>query len=244
MIKSFLAPFSAVLLVIRNRQLRQYALIPWLINIVVFFSALFSFGALDRWLMIKLHSVLGTGWWTPLVTWILAILLFAAFGAGLVLSFTYLANLMGGFFAEQLSYHTEKILFNQDIPSPEGSLLEIWSRSMIEEMKGMLFFLGIWLGILCLNLIPVIGTTLFFPVSGLWTMFSLAFEFIAPAAERRAYRFREKRRLVFRRPLQSLSLGAGILILTLIPVVNLFFIPFAVVAGTQWMVENDTPVSA
>ena len=131
---SFLLPFRAVLVVLRDSRLLRYALVPWLINIVFFFGALTAFVALDHWLMERLAAVLGTGWWVTAVAWVLGILAFIGFGAGLVLTFTFFVNLIGGFFAEQLSFHAERLQTGVERPSPEGNPMKIATRSAVEEL--------------------------------------------------------------------------------------------------------------
>ena len=157
--------------------------------------------------------------------------------------FTFLVNLIGGAFAELLSFHTEKITTGAERPSPEGSMLKIAARSAVEELKGMGFILAIWLLLLLLNFIPMVGFILFFICSGIWTAVSLAFEFIAPTAERRGMRFVQKRKLIFNNFFSAIGFGGGIMILTFIPVINFFFLPFAIIGGTMWFIGREKPVS-
>ncbi|MBN1355368.1 EI24 domain-containing protein [bacterium] len=235
----FLLPFRAVPMILRDSKLLRYSLIPWSFNILVFIGALAAFGALDRWLMGRLSVWLGAGWWTGLVVWTLGVILFVVFGAGLILTFTYLINIIASVFAEQLSYHTELKLTGNAMISPEGFWAKIWVRAAVESIKGFAFFLSVWAVLLLLNLIPVIGIVLFGIVSTVWAALSLAFEFTAPVYERRGLRFSRKRKALFSNFPGAAGFGAGILVWTMIPLVNLFFFPFAVVAGTLWVVEAE-----
>ena len=239
-VKSFLRPYQAALLSLQNPILLKFALIPWFINILVFVAALGAFGALDKVLMGKLAETMGNGWWVPVTAWVLGILLFIGFSAGLLLSFIYIVNIFTGVFAEQLSFHAERIISGKEIPSPEGHFLAIWSRSIREELKGILFFLSIWLLLLLLYLIPVAGPVLFITASTIWSAFSLTFEFLAPAAERHELGFKEKRDLVFKNYLSSLWFGLSVLLLSIIPIVNFFFLPFAIIGGTIWFCEKSS----
>jgi len=238
-IRAFLLPFRAILVVLRDSKLIRFALVPWLINIGVFIGALTAFGYLDRWLIAKLTAWMGTGWWVPFTAWLLGLVLFAAFGAGLILTFTFLCGIIGGAFSEQLSFHTEQAVAGTVHPSPEGTFYKIWARSALESGKGLLFFIVVWAMLLILNLIPMIGVVLFGIASTLWTAWCLAFEFTAPAYERRGLRFKEKRQLLSANISSSLGLGISIYLLTMIPFVNLIFLPFAVVAGTLWAIDVD-----
>ncbi len=238
LLRAFLLPFLSIPSVMSDRQLRKLALIPWLINIFVFIGAFASFGILDHWLMERLAAAMGTGWWVPIVKWFLMILLMAGFGAGLALSFTYLANIFSSVFSENLSRQTEIIDTGIDRPSPEGNFAAIFIRSAIEELKGVAFFLAVWLVLLLLNLIPVLGQVLFVTASAVWGALSMTFEFTAPTLERHGLRFKEKKALIFSNPLTAAAFGSGILFLALIPFINMFFLPFAVVAGTRWVLER------
>jgi CysZ protein len=238
-IRCFLYPFRAVPLVLRDRNLLRYALIPWLINIVLFLGAIAAFAWLDKWLMAKLAQSLGTGWWVPVIAWLLGIILIVAFGTALVLSFIFIANLIGGVFFEELSRRAELIITGIDRPSPEGAFIKILMRSVIEQLKGIAFFAGIWAAMLLLYLLPGIGTAIFMVVSALWSAMGLAFEFASPAMERRAMKFREKRSLIFSKPFHALAFGSAVLLLAFIPIINLLFMPFAVVGGTIWVIERE-----
>jgi CysZ protein len=236
---SFVLPFQSMPVVFRDSKLLRYALIPWLINILLFAGAMTSFGFLDRWLMGKLAAILGTGWWVTMVAWTLGIVLFLAFGAGLVISFTFLANLIGGVFLEDLSRRTEQIFTGGELPPPAGNFMAVFTRSAVETLKGVGFFLLVWLGLLLLNFIPFIGTALFIALSAAWSALAMTFEFISPAAERRGLRFRKKCSLVFSNWAGCLAFGSAVLLLSFIPLLNLFFIPFAAVAGTQLYLQME-----
>ena len=238
-VKAFLKPYHSVLLSLRNPVLLKFALIPWILNFIVFFLALGAFGAIVTHLAEKLSGVFGNGWWAPVAAWTLGIFLFLGLSAGLLLSFVYIVNLFTGVFAEQLSFHAERIISGRLVPSPEGNFFKIWTRSVKEELKGVLFFLSVWLALFLLYLIPAAGPVLFTAASTIWTAFSLAFEFLAPAAERHGLGFKDKKRLVFHHWNASLWFGLSILLLSIIPVVNFFFLPFAIIGGTVWYCEQD-----
>jgi len=114
---------------------------------------------------------------------------------------------------------------------------------MKEEIKGISFFIFIWCCLLLLNFIPVIGTLVFVPLSAIWVSFTLAFEFSAPSMDRRGFNFTQKRQRIFRKPLASLGLGSGLFLLSMMPLVNLFFLPCALVAGTIWFIETENSIT-
>jgi CysZ protein len=83
-----------------------------------------------------------------------------------------------------------------------------------------------------LNLIPVVGSILWTVLGSLWSMMWMAGEHLAAPMTRHLYPFAEVRRVLRERRALCLGLGAGIYLLLWIPVLNTFFLPVAVVAGT------------
>ncbi|HPQ41709.1 MAG TPA: EI24 domain-containing protein [bacterium] len=239
-IRSFLLPWTSILLIFRNGKLFLYSLIPWVFNVVIFAGLLFLYGYSGKSLAERISSSLGDAWWAEVLAWLTGILLFLGLTALQVLLFTYIAMLLSGVFGEQLSFHTEHHLRGSANPSPEGNMIKIFIRSVVEELKGMLFFALGFLLLLLLNfIIPVIGSAMFAVAAPLWTAYSLAFEFTAPTTERRGLHFREKRRFIFKHPAAALGFGLGILPMSLIPIVNFTFIPFAIVGGTRWFLMHE-----
>jgi CysZ protein len=66
----------------------------------------------------------------------------------------------------------------------------------------------------------------------LWTMAWLAAEYLDAPMARHLYPFREVRRVLLARLWLCMGFGAAVYVLLWLPVLNLFFIPLAVVAGT------------
>jgi len=238
-VKSFLLPWQSIALILSNKKLFLFSLIPWFINIFIFAGLLIAYGFWGISVAHKLASSLGDTWWALTIAWIVGILMIMGLSALQILLFTYLAMLLSGVFGELLSYHTELHICGSAKASPEGNMLKIFVRSVIEEFKGMLFFSLVFLVLLSLNFIPVAGNILFAVVAPLWTALSLAFEFTAPTSERRGMRFASKKRMIFAHKWSALGFGLGILPMSLIPILNFSFIPFAIVGGTRWMLLNE-----
>lgn len=245
-IRSFLLPWTSILLIFKNGKLFLYSLIPWVFNVLIFAGLLVLYGFWGKSLAERLSTTFGDAWWSAVLAWCVGILVFLGFTALQILLFTYIAMLLSGVFGEQLSFHTEYHLRGSALPSPEGNMLKIFVRSVVEELKGMLFFaLGFLLLFLLNFIIPLIGSAVFAVTAPIWTAYSLAFEFTAPTTERRGMHFREKRRFIFKHPAAALGFGLGILPMSLIPIVNFTFIPFAIVGGTRWfLMHKEHPGSS
>ncbi|MCD4653450.1 EI24 domain-containing protein [bacterium] len=238
-VRSFLLPWHSISFILSNRKLFLYSLIPWIINICIFAGLLVTYGFWGINTAQKFASSFGDTWWAITLAWMIGILMILCLTALQVLLFTYLAMLLSGVFGELLSYHTEFHIRGSAQPSPEGNMLKIFVRSVVEELKGMLFFGTVFLLLLLLNFIPIIGNIAFAVVAPIWTALSLAFEFTAPTTERRGMRFTAKRRLIFKHKVSAIGFGLGILPMSLIPILNFSFIPFAIVGGTHWMLLNE-----
>ncbi|MFP2930619.1 EI24 domain-containing protein [Pyxidicoccus sp. 3LG] len=96
-----------------------------------------------------------------------------------------------------------------------------------------LFFLLAGLAVLLpLHLIPVVGSILWTVLGSLWTMTWMAAEFLAAPMTRHLYPFVEVRRMLRERRALCLGLGAGVYVLLWVPILNTFFLPLAIIAGT------------
>jgi CysZ protein len=96
-----------------------------------------------------------------------------------------------------------------------------------------LCFLVVGLAILLpLHLIPGAGSVLWTVLGSLWTMTWMAGEFLATPMTRHLYPFAEVRRMLRERRALCLGLGAGVYVLLWVPILNTFFLPLAIIAGT------------
>lgn len=103
----------------------------------------------------------------------------------------------------------------------------------ISHTLARLFFLVLGLIILLpLHLIPGVGSILWTVLGSLWTMMWMAGEHLAAPMTRHLYPFSEVRRMLRERRALCLGFGAGVYLLLWVPVLNTFFLPVAIVAGT------------
>jgi CysZ protein len=86
--------------------------------------------------------------------------------------------------------------------------------------------------LLALHLIPGAGSLTWSVVATIWTAAWLAAEYLDVPMARHLYRFAQVRAVLRKRLPLSLGFGLGLYVLLWIPVVNLFLVPIAVVAGT------------
>lgn len=96
-----------------------------------------------------------------------------------------------------------------------------------------IFFLLLGLVVLLpLHLLPGVGSILWTVLGSLWSMIWMAGEHLASPMTRNFYPFSEVRRMLRERRALCLGFGLGIYLMLWVPVLNTFFLPVAIVAGT------------
>ncbi|WP_224366915.1 EI24 domain-containing protein [Hyalangium versicolor] len=120
-------------------------------------------------------------------------------------------------------------------PSPPFSLGAFFRGLVtgIAHTLARLLFLLLGLAVLLpLHLIPGLGSILWTVLGSLWSMIWMAGEHLAAPMTRHLYPFAEVRRMLRERSALCLGFGAGVYLLLWVPVLNTFFLPVAIIAGT------------
>ncbi|MZR62123.1 sulfate transporter CysZ [Alcanivorax sp. DP30] len=230
----------------RSKELRPYVIIPLIFNIVVFGGLYWASGSwIGGWIAASTADWAFTGFWAFLngaiefmldaaiiLVWILLLALFASiFSIGVQL----IAAPFMGFLAEKVDFQVTRH------PMPDETIPAMILRTFKRELRKTWYWL--WRAVLVLF---VVGVIYFIPVinvfaSAIWFLWSgwlLAMQYIDFGADNRQVpfevmleRLKSKRWLV-------LTFGAIVMGLTMIPLVNLFIMPVAVIAGTLIWVEQ------
>ena len=147
-------------------------------------------------------------------------------------TFTLIANFISSPFNSLLAARVEQRLCTA-VPQSAFSILE----SLLHEVKKFLFLLGWAVPLGVLFLIP--GLNLLAPFA--WLLFSawmLVLEYCDYPMANHGIPFREQRRRLRGRTFLNLGFGGATLVVTSIPIVNLFAMPAAVAGATVLWVEN------
>lgn len=223
-------PFRGLAL-IRRRHIRQMVIVPLLLNTALFgvgiaLAGYFLEAGLDRLLPE----------WLDWLRWLLWPLFLLAMLAVIFFGFTLLANLAGAPFNGPLSARVELRLTGV---APESG--RTWQREAIAAVAGelrKLAYLGIrMVPLLALFLVP--GVNLLAPV--IWLAFGawmLALEYADAPMGNHGLGFRDARQRLGHRRFLALGFGTGMLVLTLIPVVNFIAMPAGVAGATVMWVER------
>ncbi len=214
-----------------------YLLLPLGINVLVFGLLLWlaadQFGALVDMLLPTLPDWLA---WLAWLLWLLFVLV-----AAMITFFTFsvVANIIAAPFNGLLAEAVERLLTGQ-APPPGGSLwqaLRSAPLAVADEVRKLGYF-ALWaIPLLVLSLVPVVNLAA--PL--LWGLFSawmLALEYLDYPLGNQGMRFAAQRRLLRSQPLLALGFGGGVLLVTMLPLLNLLVMPAAVAGATRLWVER------
>lgn len=232
---------------IREPGVRRYAVVPLLINIIVYVFV--------GWLLFTQF----TGWidgLTPLNRWeslwiiqALKTVIEIVLGGGLLLAalytFTLVANLIGAPFNGLLAEKVEARLRGTALDTGEswGAVIKSVPISILSELRKWLYVIFWLIPIGLLHLIPglqVIAPFLLLAF-GAWVF---ALEYLDYPMGNHGFRFGGVRKLARQQRASALGFGSGVALLTAIPVLSLIAMPVAVAGATALYVERyDRPPS-
>ncbi len=231
---------------IKLRGVKRYVAIPALINIILFTAAIwYGYIKFDSLLEQNLPDWLN---WLEFLIWPIF------FVAALVIvffAFTLVANVFGAPFNGVLSEKIEEKLINEKQTSEENleTVQEIEHKnSYLTLLRGArlglsnefrkLFYIAIRaIPLLLLLLIP--GINVFTPF--IWFLFGawlLAIEYLDYPMGNRDFTFKQQLTLIKQNRFLCLGMGIGLMVMTIIPVLNFFAMPVGVAAATALWTEH------
>lgn len=219
---------------INKPGVKRHVIIPLIINIIIFAGLIWllasQFEVMVDWLMPTLPDWLS---WLEGILWFIFVV---TTGIAVFFSFSILANLVGSPFNSFLSAAVEKHLTGRS-PISEVSFMEETVKALSGEVKKLLLFAAIAIGLLIVSLIPVINLAA--PV--LWIVFSawmLSIEYLDYPLGNQGKSFPEVRRTIQQKRFLTLGFGAMVMLATLIPILNFLVMPVAVAGATALRVEQ------
>lgn len=243
--RGFFYPFRGLRLLSRYPALLKYIVIPFLINLIIFSSAVyFGLGFFSRTVVQYIPQ--GEAWYWVILyyaAWILAVLVTAVL---VFFLFTIVGNLIASPFNDLLSERAEEYLLgnrSETVFSWKGFFRDARSTVVNELKKISIFLVGMVL-LLLLNLIPVLGQLIYSVAAILFTLFFLVVEYLGYVFSRKNYPFSEQRRYIWRRKFLTLGFGTGVLCILAVPFLQFLCLPLAVLGATLlWCESSQTPCS-
>lgn len=218
-----------------DRRLRLFVLAPLTINLLLFTGAIYwtgnRFEAWLDWLTLRLPD------WLDWVEWLLWPLFAVAVVLILFYTFTMVANIIGAPFNGMLAERVEREIAGREQP---GSGVSFWAeipRAIAHEISKWAYIIPRALPLLILFLIPALNVLA--PVAwfgfGAWM---LAIEYVDYPMGNHGISFRRQRALLRERRLLALGFGLATMGMTLVPVLNFFAMPTAVIGATLMWAEQ------
>lgn len=230
--------------------LKRFVLVPATISFailsIVLICAFYQFSDLLEWLLPSKNALSDWPewliWLANIVLGVIKFLLYILFAALslIITSFTYtiLANLVASPFNGRLSEKTEEVYYSEKpVIDTESSLFKDIPAAILHELRKIVYFLILLIPLVIISLIPVVNII----AAPLWFIFGswvLAVEYCDFPAGNHQIGFKElKGKLAEKRAL-SLGFGATASLLTLVPILNFFVMPAAVIGATLLWKEN------
>lgn len=222
----------------RNRRLYKWAIIPFIINILLFYFVL-QFMLLQAPLMMGwFEAQLGTvgflswawlSWLQGFLLWLLkAILWMVLFFISVVMTLI-VSQIINSPFYDFLSETVEVI--QGTMPESKfswGPFIVDLFRNFWIEIKKALFLILTPLLFLFFHILPVIGATLYFLSSNLFIAWDFGLNYISYPMSRRMIPFWKQISLASEHKVRLIAFGTPLMI----PLLNLLVAPFFVVGGT------------
>src|SRR5262245_14315652 len=225
-------PLKGGLFLLRHRHLLALALAPFVLNLLLYAAALICVvHYYDVWFALLLPQP--QAWYLLLGYQLLHVLAFLLILAVFLFSFVFVGTAIAAPFLEVLSARVEFMLRDQHGLQPVRS--HHWFVSLMRGLGHALLLLLLWVAAFPLSFFPGVGTTLWLLASCLL----LAYNFAAFALGRRPWSFRQQWRMLLRDWAATLGFGAAVFILMLVPLVGLFLLPTAAVAGTMLVLDIE-----
>ncbi|RUO77927.1 sulfate transporter CysZ [Idiomarina seosinensis] len=219
---------------IQSKGLKRFVIIPILVNLVLFSGAVYWLTATTQQLTERLTEWLPSyfQWLEYLVYPILVLFILAMF----YFLFTSITNLIAAPFNGLLAEKVEQYESGQTI-SDEGlaGLVKDIPRTLGREFQKMWYYLPRALGFFLLSLVvPVIGQVIWF----IWVCWMMSIQYLDYPFDNHKLPFTRMRFELRAQKGKSLSFGFGVIVLTMIPLVNLIVMPVAIAGATSLWVDH------
>lgn len=230
-------PFRAVKFLFQHPELWKFVVIPALINISLFGSALYfllpSIDTVLNWLQVDAHLSFGPEWFRTGIEYLLTGIL----GILSVVAAYIFVLLFGGIaaspFNDLLSDRAERILLRREEAESRDEMA-LWG--ILRGIGVSIFMLGSYMffmaWVLLFNLIPGVGPPIATILGTVLSALFLAVEYSDAPIDRRGGGLRRKFEAVEVHRTLSIGFGLGASLMFWIPFLNFLTIPVAVAGGT------------
>ena len=217
--------------------LRAFVILPLLANILLFGALGFAAYGYFQALVMSIEDTLPD--WLSFLTWLIAPVLWLTGGLLTGYASTLLVLLITSPCHALLAEKVEERVTGQQVPALEGigaAIMEI-PRGIGRELRKLLYYLPMALGVLVISFIPglqALSPFLWF-ILGAWMM---SLQFIDYPMDNHRLPFNDVKEACASRRLSSLGFGAVVAFVASVPLLNFIVIPAAVIGATlMWCQE-------
>lgn len=218
---------------LKNLILAKYLIIPVILSLSLYGVAFYTFTQYSTDIINWFFPQPQTGWFMLGVWYVTAVFLYIIVLAITVLTFLVVTNIICSPFYDLLVTQIIHLKNHPTTPPNTTSVVESFKeigRLAIEELKKALFVALIPLALL---LVPVIGTVL----SAVAATLFITWEYADFTISRHTIYLKQRLAIVFENKFYFLGFGT----LLMIPIVNLFLFPFAILGATLMTLERTQP---
>lgn len=236
----FLSLWQAFCFLRGNPSLLKYIVWPFVINVLVFAGTVYwGFDFFNQ--LVGQYLPTQDVWYWQLLGIIIKVLLGLVSAVVVFFTFTVLGNLIASPFNDVLSERTEQLLSNDRSAekfSWSRMAVDLW-RVITDELRKVSIFVILMILLLLFNLLPGIGSLIYALCSCALTVFFLVVEYTGYFFSRKHLGFRDQRRFIASDRRRALGFGLAVLCMLMLPFVQFFTIPLAVVAATLWCYDSQ-----
>ena len=218
----------------RQPGVRIYAVVPLLINLVLFASLIWfgyeQFSPLVDYMMSGVPAIFNFLRW---IIWIVISTFTAIF---VFFTFTPIANIVAAPFNALLSEKIEIRLTGKAI-SANSSFMQMARDSFLSQIRKLVYIISWSAVLLLISLIPLVN----FAAPFLWVIFGswlLSLEYLDYPMGNHQLNFTRQKQILAARKGLSLGFGSSVMVLTSIPLLNFIVMPVAVAGATVLWVEQ------
>lgn len=235
----FLYPIRSLAFFFKQPKIILYSIVPVILNAIIYGTIFFfTYG----WLIGISEDFTGAGSGDPsfiqvMFHAILSVIFFIVLLFVCYLLFVTLGGLINAPFEDRISRAVEKIITNTTYETNLGFWKENFMSIKAEFFK-QAFYVSIIVPVFFLNFVPAVGSVLSTILGTTFSFFFNALDYLDYPMTRRFYKLRQKLSVVNSGGLLTYGFGAMAFLMMFLPIVNIFFKPVLVVAGTSLFYEK------
>ncbi len=235
--KGFSYMLRAGRVIVTDFKLLRLAVLPMVINTVLFVIFMLSFNYFAYELSTNIFEESSQAWYWAILSTLLGIALFIVSIFVVFFGFVIAGLIIASPFNDALSYAVERKLTGQVAETQ----MNLWKTALFtirNESRKMAVIVFIQITLFLMSFVPVVGQIIFVTITPVFMALVMAFEFTGYSLDRRGFHLKEKWAYIKGSMGIAIGFGLAVSVTLLIPIVNFTLLPLAVTGGTMLIIEN------